>query len=68
VFAGVASPSPDPFTMLLLAAPCVILVEVAEVIVWARSRAIARRPSPYAGLSDYEASPLDDDETVDSGS
>jgi sec-independent protein translocase protein TatC len=29
VFAGVASPSPDPLTMLLLAAPCVVLVEIA---------------------------------------
>ena len=67
VFAGVASPSPDPFTMLLLAAPCVVLVEVAEIIVWARSRAVARRPSPYAGLSDNEPAPLDDDR-VDSSS
>ena len=68
VFAGVASPSPDPFTMLLLAAPCVLLVELAELIVWAHGRALARRPSPYAGLSDDEASPLDLDDRVDSGS
>jgi sec-independent protein translocase protein TatC len=66
VFAGVASPSPDPFTMLLLAAPCVLLVELAELIVWAHSRALARRPDPYAGLSDDEASPLDLDDRVDS--
>ncbi|MGH3155239.1 MAG: twin-arginine translocase subunit TatC [Streptosporangiaceae bacterium] len=62
VFAGVATPSPDPFTMLLLAAPCVFLVEVAEIIVWAHDRALARRPSPYAGLSDREPAPLDDDD------
>jgi sec-independent protein translocase protein TatC len=68
VFAGMASPSPDPFTMLLLAAPCVLLVEVAEVIVWAHDRALARRPDPYAGLSDDEASPLDLDDRVDSDS
>jgi sec-independent protein translocase protein TatC len=68
VFAGMATPSPDPITMLLLATPCVILVEVAEVIVWSHDRALARRPSPYAGLSDYEAAPLDDDDRVDSGS
>lgn len=66
VFAGMATPSPDPFTMLLLAAPCVILVEVAEVIIWTHGRRLARRPSPYAGLSDYEPAPLDDDR-VDSG-
>jgi sec-independent protein translocase protein TatC len=64
VFAGIASPSPDPATMLLLAAPCVILVEVAEIIVWAHSRALARRPSLYDGLSDNEPAPLDEDERV----
>ncbi len=31
VFAGIASPSPDPVTMLLLAVPCLVLVEVAEL-------------------------------------
>jgi sec-independent protein translocase protein TatC len=68
VFAGIATPSPDPLTMLLLAAPCVILVEVAEVIVWAHDRQLARRPDPYAGLSDNEPAPLDFDDRVDSGS
>jgi sec-independent protein translocase protein TatC len=68
VFAGIATPSPDPFSMMLLAAPCVFLVEVAEVIVWTHDRALARRPSAYAGLSDYEAAPLDDDDRVDSSS
>jgi sec-independent protein translocase protein TatC len=65
VFAGIATPSPDPLTMLLLAAPCVILVEVAEVIVWAHDRQLARRPDPYAGLSDDEPAPLDFDDMVD---
>ncbi|MGE5291628.1 MAG: twin-arginine translocase subunit TatC [Micromonosporaceae bacterium] len=60
-FAAVATPSPDPFTMLLLAVPCVVLVEFAEVAVWANDRRRARRPSTYAGLSDDEASPLDMD-------
>jgi sec-independent protein translocase protein TatC len=54
VFAGIASPSPDPVTMLLLAVPCVVLVEVAELIIWATDRRRARHPSPYAGLSDDE--------------
>jgi sec-independent protein translocase protein TatC len=66
LFAGIASPSPDPITMLLLAVPCVLLVEVAEVIVWANDRRIARQPSPYAGLSDDEVSPLDINDTSDS--
>ncbi len=42
VFAGIASPSPDPVTMLLLAVPCIVLVEVAEVIIWATDRRRAR--------------------------
>jgi sec-independent protein translocase protein TatC len=68
VFAGIATPSPDPLTMLLLAAPCVLLVEIAEVIIWAHDRSLARRPDPYAGLSDNEAAPLDLDDNVDSRS
>jgi len=43
VFAGAATPSPDPFSMLLLAIPCVILVEVAELFVWANDRRRDRR-------------------------
>jgi sec-independent protein translocase protein TatC len=58
VFAGIASPSPDPVTMLLLALPCVALIELAELLIWANDRRRARIPSPYAGLSDDEASPL----------
>jgi sec-independent protein translocase protein TatC len=58
-FAAVATPSPDPVTMLLLAVPCVVLVELAEVAVWMNDRRRARRPSPYDGLSPDEASPLD---------
>jgi len=61
VFAGIASPSPDPVTMLLLAVPCVALIELAELIIWMNDRRRARIPSPYAGLSDDEASPLDFD-------
>jgi sec-independent protein translocase protein TatC len=75
VFAGIATPSPDPLTMLLLAAPCIVLVEVAEVLIWAHDRSLARRPDPYASLSDDEATPLDldpyggsFDDRVDSGS
>ncbi len=49
-FAAIATPSPDPITMLLLAVPCVVLVELAEIFAWANDRRRARRPSPYAGL------------------
>ena len=59
VFAGIASPSPDPLTMLLLAVPCVVLIEIAEILIWANDRRRANRPSMYAGLADDEPSPLD---------
>jgi len=66
LFAGIASPSPDPLTMLLLAGPCLVLVEISEVIIWANDRRRASRPSMYEGLSDDEVAPLDDH--IDSGS
>jgi sec-independent protein translocase protein TatC len=66
VFAGIASPSPDPLTMLLLAGPCVILVEVAELLIWMNDRRRASRASLYAGLADDEVAPLDDADPVDS--
>jgi sec-independent protein translocase protein TatC len=62
VFAGIASPSPDPATMLLLAVPCVALVEVADLLIWMNDRRRARQPSMYSGLSDDEASPIDFDQ------
>jgi sec-independent protein translocase protein TatC len=67
VFAGIASPSPDPVTMLLLAVPCVALIEVAEVVIWMNDRRRARIPVPYADLSDDEASELDMDVPPDDG-
>jgi sec-independent protein translocase protein TatC len=58
--AGMANPSPDPITMLILGGGCVVLVEAAEVIVWSNDRRRARlHPDPYAGLADDEMSPLD---------
>jgi sec-independent protein translocase protein TatC len=61
VFSGIASPSPDPVTMLLLAIPCVALIEIADLIIFLNDRRRARIPEPYADLSDDEASPLDMD-------
>ncbi len=69
-FAAVATPSPDPLSMLLLAVPCVLLVEVAEIFVWAHDRRKARREAlEFAALGiappiEYEPSPdLDDVES-----
>ncbi len=58
VIAGIANPSPDPITMLILGGACVVLVEVAELIVWNHDRRKARR-DPYASLADDELAPID---------
>lgn len=53
-FAAIATPSPDPISMLLLAVPCVILVELAEVFAWANDRRRARLRGAYPGLTPEE--------------
>jgi sec-independent protein translocase protein TatC len=60
-FAAVATPSPDPISMLLLAVPCVLLVELAEVFAWAHDRRKARRQGPYPGLSPEALAELGED-------
>jgi sec-independent protein translocase protein TatC len=64
VFAGAATPSPDPFSMMLLAIPCVVLVELAELFVWLNDRRRARRPSELDSLDD-DSSSLDLEDTMD---
>jgi len=57
VFAAIATPSTDPFTMLFLAVPMVLLFGISEVI----ARVLDRRRAeadPVAGLADDEMSPL----------
>ena len=69
VFAGIASPSPDPLTMLLLGGVVVVLVEAAELIIYINDKRYARNhPDPYAGLADDELSPIDEPERVDADS
>ncbi len=59
LIAGMANPSPDPLTMLILGGACALLVEAAELIVWSHDRHRARlHPDPDAGLADDEPSPL----------
>ena len=66
VFAGIASPSPDPLTMLLLGGVVVVLVEAAELVIYVNDKRYARNhPDPYAGLADDELSPIDEPERVD---
>jgi sec-independent protein translocase protein TatC len=64
LFAGIANPSPDPISMLLLAVPCVVLVEVAEVVIYFNDRRRGSIGDPYAELSDDEAAPLELDDSL----
>ena len=65
VFAGIASPSPDPITMLILGGVCAALVEGAEVVVFLNDRRRARR-APDEGLTEEEFAQLQrDDSAVD---
>ena len=57
VFAGIASPSPDPLTMLLLAGPCVMLVELAELLIWMNDRRRASRAVAVRGPGRRRAGP-----------
>jgi sec-independent protein translocase protein TatC len=60
LIAAIVNPSPDPWTMLILGGIAVVLVEVAEFIVWCHDRRKARlHPDPYTDLADDELSPLE---------
>jgi sec-independent protein translocase protein TatC len=64
VFAGIASPSPDPLTMLMLGGSVLVLVELAEVVMWIHDKRYARsHPEMYANLADNELAPIEDDDT-----
>jgi sec-independent protein translocase protein TatC len=66
VGAGIASPSPDPLTMLMLGGIVLALVEVAELLIYLNDKRYARNhPDLYAGLSDDELAPLETPEPVD---
>ncbi len=59
VFAAVATPSTDPFSMLMLALPMTLLFMISEII----ARVIDKRRGrkSFDGLADDEASPIDDE-------
>jgi sec-independent protein translocase protein TatC len=61
VFAAVATPSTDPFSMVMLALPMVLLFAVSEVVARLVDRRRARAGNALAELDDDEISPLDDD-------
>ena len=58
VFAAVATPSTDPFSMLMLGLPMLVLFLLAEVIARAADRARGRGRQSTEEWADDEASPL----------
>jgi sec-independent protein translocase protein TatC len=65
-FAAIFTPSPDPLSMLLLAIPCVALVEVSEVFIWANDRRRARLGSlQFPGLTDAQVAEYGLDKPLD---
>ncbi|MDQ3616845.1 MAG: twin-arginine translocase subunit TatC [Actinomycetota bacterium] len=59
VFAAVATPSTDPFSMVMLAVPMTLLFLISEVVARTVDRRRAKRAGDLTGLDDDEASPLD---------
>ena len=65
-FAAIFTPSPDPISMLLLAVPCVVLVEASEVFAWANDRRRARHGSlQFPGLTDEQVTEYGLDQSID---
>jgi len=64
VFAAVATPSQDPFTMLALSVPMCLLYGVAVLIATVHDRRAARRAPLYGDLADDELSSIDDEQPV----
>jgi len=65
-FAAIFTPSPDPISMLLLAVPCVVLVEASEIFAWANDRRRARHGSlQFPGLTDEQVAEYGLDKPTD---
>ncbi|MDT3441687.1 twin-arginine translocase subunit TatC [Pseudofrankia sp. BMG5.37] len=65
VFAAIVTPSQDPFTMLALGLPMIVLYELALFIGWLndRRRKLRGDTSVYSDLDDDAASPLEFDDS-----
>jgi sec-independent protein translocase protein TatC len=67
LFAAIATPTPDPFSMLLLASPLLLLILIAFGICLLNDRRRRRQSDQldYAALSDDEASPIERPDDID---
>ena len=65
VFAAVATPSTDPFSMLMLAIPMSVLFIVSEIVARIVDRRRRRTREAYDHLADDEASNIDDIDASD---
>jgi sec-independent protein translocase protein TatC len=61
LFAGIATPSTDPFSMVALAIPMVVLFALAEGFMYLRERRLPK-DEDFSHLDDDEASPLREEE------
>jgi sec-independent protein translocase protein TatC len=59
LFAAMATPTGDPFNLMLLALPLLVLMGLAWAVCWANDRRRARRASKEPQWDDDETSPLD---------
>jgi sec-independent protein translocase protein TatC len=66
VFAAIATPSTDPFSMIALAIPMVVLFALAEGFMYLRERR-TQQGDDFSHLSDDEASPLAPADNFDPG-
>jgi sec-independent protein translocase protein TatC len=64
IFAAVATPSTDPFSMLMLAIPMSVLFIVSEIVARLVDRRRRRTRASYDDLDDEEPSEIDDVEDV----
>lgn len=60
LFAAVATPTGDPFNLMLLAGPLLVLMALAWMACWATDRRRARAQARAPQWADDEASPLDE--------
>jgi len=61
VFAAVATPSTDPFSMMMLAIPMMLLFFLSEGVARLVDRRRAKRSEQFADVGDDEASTIDED-------